>query len=487
MIQLLRNPEFIHFKINIPHFNWASYRKDDILWIIINSLTGIHSPLPINDNEPTPPRTKGHIMNSNLTQNHKPIITGIIAEYNPFHNGHAYHIEQARRLTHADYIIVIMSGNFVQRGTPAIIDKYYRTRMALQNGADAVFELPVCYATGSAEYFAEGAIALLTALGADCVCFGSECGDISMIKQAASILLDEPVTFQQALKESLKNGLSFPQAREMALSAYLQQTGSSEAQTANLLSQPNNILGIEYCKAIKKQNSHVVPYTITRQGHGYHDEEISNCLTASASGIRKLIFNGEHKELICEQMPASAFSLLEEAYHKQYPVQTDDFSAMLGYRLLLQRDNGFVQFQDCSPELENRIRNHLPDYCSFSQFADCLHTKETTHARINRCLLHILLDMNTHTVEDYRANGYVYYARLLGFCKNSTSLLTELNQRTTIPVLSSLSKAEQRLCSRGNTMLKQDFLAANIYELAIHNRYHTDTVGEYRKLIIETP
>lgn len=415
--------------------------------------------------------------------NSKPIITGIIAEYNPFHNGHAYHIEQARHLTHADYIIVIMSGNFVQRGTPAIIDKYYRTRMALQNGADAVFELPVCYATGSAEYFAEGAIALLTALGADCVCFGSECGDISMIKQAASILLEEPASFRQTLKELLKNGLSFPQAREAALSEYLQHNDSAKLPTTNLLSQPNNILGIEYCKAIQKQNSHLIPFTITRQGQGYHDVEIASSLTASASGIRKQILTGDTTEPIREQMPASAFCLLKEAYHKQYPVQSNDFSAMLGYRLLLQRDNGFTQFQDCSPELENRIRNHLPEYQSFSQFADRLHTKETTHARINRCLLHILLDMHTHIIEDYRANDYVYYGRLLGFGKNNARLLGELEHRTAIPVLSSLGKAEPTLCSRGKSMLKQDILAANIYEMAIHQRYHTPMLGEYRKLI----
>lgn len=419
--------------------------------------------------------------------NSKPIITGIIAEYNPFHNGHAYHIEQARQLTHADYIIVIMSGNYVQRGTPAIIDKYSRTRMALQNGADAVFELPVCYATGSAEYFAEGAIALLTALGADCICFGSECGDISMIKQAASILLAEPAPFQQSLKKLLKHGLSFPQAREAALSKYLQHEGSYELPTANLLSQPNNILGIEYCKAIQKQNSHLIPYTITRQGQGYHEEELSTSLTASASGIRKQILKGEPTELIREQMPFSAFCLLEEAYHKQYPVQTDDFSTMLGYQLLLQCDNGFAQFQDCSPELENRIRNHLPEYQSFSQFAHILHTKETTHTRINRCLLHILLDMHTITVEEYRTNGYVYYGRLLGFCKFNAKLLAELAQRTAIPVLSSLGKAEQTLSTLGKKMLKQDILAANLYEMAIYERYHTATVGEYRKLIVEMP
>lgn len=425
-------------------------------------------------------------MNNNLTGKRNTTITGIIAEYNPFHNGHAYHIEQARQLTNADYIIVIMSGNFVQRGTPAIIDKYYRTRMALQNGADAVFELPVCYATGSAEYFAEGAIALLTALGADCICFGSECGDISLIQKAASILLDEPYSFQRALKELLKNGFSFPHAREMALSEYLKCTASLEFPTDNLLSKPNNILGVEYCKAILKQNSSLIPYTITRQGQGYHDEKVLSCQTASASGIRKLILDEENKNLICEQIPNSVFSLLEDAYHVKYPVQTDDFSVMLGYRLLLQRDNGFTQFQDCSSELANRINNHLSTYCSYSQFADCLHTKEITHARINRCLLHILLDMRTAMVEDYREHGYIFFARLLGFCKKNAGVLGELEKRTTIPILTSIGKADKKLCHRGQSMLKKDLAAANIYEMGIHGRYHTGMTGEYRKLIVES-
>ena len=154
-------------------------------------------------------------------------IAGIIAEYNPFHNGHKYHIEQTRKITGADFIIVVMSGNFTQRGTPAIMDKYSRARMALENGADMVLELPSCYACGSAEYFADGAIALLDKLGCvDYVCFGSECGDIELLRPIAEILATEPENYSEMLRAELKSGATFPRARNRALIHCTHRVGS---------------------------------------------------------------------------------------------------------------------------------------------------------------------------------------------------------------------------------------------------------------------
>ena len=193
---------------------------------------------------------------------------GIIAEYNPFHTGHEYHIRKARELSGADYVIVVMSPDFVQRGEPAVFDKYTRTRMALQGGADLVIELPVCYATGSAEYFAEGATALLDSLGTvNTLCFGGESDDISLFQNIADILIQEPKEYTDLLRSFLKQGMTYPQARCQALSHYLKNQISDPSSSALLpdqcklpdletvtdfLSTPNNILGIEYCKALKK-------------------------------------------------------------------------------------------------------------------------------------------------------------------------------------------------------------------------------------------
>ena len=194
-------------------------------------------------------------------------ITGIIAEYNPFHNGHLYQIKKARELTGADYIIVVMSGNLTQRGTPALIDKYSRAQMALSGGADLVIELPACYATASAEYFAMGAISILNQLGCvDSICFGSENGNIAMLTKIANALVSESEDFVQALKNNLKNGDTYPVARNAALA----ETISGITSYDTILGFPNNILGIEYIKALIRQNSSIKPYTNLRIGADYH-------------------------------------------------------------------------------------------------------------------------------------------------------------------------------------------------------------------------
>ena len=209
--------------------------------------------------------------------------TGIIVEYNPLHPGHIYHMEQARKQTGADYLIAVMSGSFVQRGAPALLDKYTRTRMALLAGADVVIELPVCFATGSAGDFAAGAVSLLDKLGCvDGLCFGSESGDISLFEKTATLLQCESAAFSNALKKALKSGLSFPAARQQALllcldmakdmpSTACPDNNSTAEQIVALLSSPNNLLGLEYTLALLRRNSSIRPFTISRVGSGYHD------------------------------------------------------------------------------------------------------------------------------------------------------------------------------------------------------------------------
>lgn len=211
---------------------------------------------------------------------------GLITEYNPFHNGHLYHIEKAKELTGADRVIVIMSGDYVQRGTPAVLSKHSRAHMALLNGASVVLELPVCYSCASAEFFAKGAVSVLDGLGCiDALCFGSECGNLEHLTSIAHLLSAEPETYRHHLQSSLKNGMSFPAARCHALK---KMTG--DAYASQILSDPNNILGIEYLKALKKLNSPIVPFTLKREFSGYHDTELHDC-SSSASAIRKVLMN----------------------------------------------------------------------------------------------------------------------------------------------------------------------------------------------------
>ena len=209
---------------------------------------------------------------------------GIIAEYNPFHRGHEYQIQYTREKLGADYVIVAMSGDYVQRGTPALISKHLRTEMALRCGADLVLEMPVSVSTASAEAFAMGGVSLLDSLGVvDILCFGSESGEITALKELAEVLVEEPEEYRILLKSFLSQGLSFPAARSQALTEYFKNprnfTGDDFDgvltpllnQVTRILNTPNNILGIEYCKALLRLNSKIQPVTIRREGMGYHD------------------------------------------------------------------------------------------------------------------------------------------------------------------------------------------------------------------------
>ena len=257
-------------------------------------------------------------------------ITGIIAEYNPFHNGHLYQIRKAKEITGADYIIVVMSGNHMQRGTPALIDKYSRAKMALSGGADMVIELPTCYATASAEYFAMGAISILNQLGCvDSVCFGSESGDITMLSKIAHALVDESEDFVQSLKTKLKNGDTYPVARNAALA----ETINGFTTFDTILGFPNNILGIEYIKAIIRQNSSIKPYTNTRIGSDYHSYKLAENFS-SAISIRQSLSLQDNLDMIQSQIPALAFDIMKEDFHKTFPVYASDFSSMIKFKLL---------------------------------------------------------------------------------------------------------------------------------------------------------
>ena len=247
---------------------------------------------------------------------------GIIAEYNPFHTGHKYQLDQIRQKLHADYIVIAMSGDFVQRGTPALFSKHVRTRMALSCGADLVVELPVSVSTASAEGFAKGAVHLLSGLGVtDVLCFGSESTDTQLLMELARILLREPEPYRQLLTKNLKDGLSFPAARSNALTLY-----THNPQLATLLSKPNTILGIEYCKAILSLKSSIHPYALQREGSGYHDTDLSDTFP-SASGIRTRIFK---EPLACFQdlIPSPSFSIFKKAIEEGLYLKESDLDPL---------------------------------------------------------------------------------------------------------------------------------------------------------------
>lgn len=408
---------------------------------------------------------------------------GLITEYNPFHNGHAYHIEKAKMLTGADRVIVVMSGDFVQRGAPAVMPKHLRTESALLSGASLIIELPVCFATGSAEYFAQGSISLLNRLGCiDSICFGSECGDLHLLKEIAQILADEPIEYQTALKQALKEGASFPAARQEALNIY-------SDKYSEILASPNNILGIEYLKALAKIHSKMEPFTIKRIGAGYHDMDIDGQFS-SATAIRSDIYqladvNSSSESLplthIQTQVPSSCHELMKKNYQTRYPVKADDFSLLLKAKLLSETAGSLSHYLDMSPELANRILRLRNDYLSFEQFCDLLKTKELTRSRISRSFIHVLLGITNNWLTAMKAPAP--YARILGFRRDHADLLGILKRTSDIPLITSPARAV--LADTAYQMLELDIYASDLYESVITDLYGTPFHNELTKQIIK--
>lgn len=428
-------------------------------------------------------------------------IVGLITEYNPFHNGHLYHIEKAKEATGADAVIAVMSGDFVQRGAPAVMSKHLRAKAALESGVDVVLELPVCYAAGSAEYFARGAIALLDALGCvDAVCFGSECGDITLLEQIAHILADEPEEYKAVLQDSLRMGMSFPLARQKALEQYWckckSETGnidSKERFPETLLEEPNNILGIEYLKSLYASHSTINAYTIRRKDSGYHDEYLADTYS-SASAIRKELENSSCiPELLRNQMPPASIRILEDAYKKSFPICADDFSLLLKYKLLAESRDTLTNYSDVNEDLANRILNHINDFRTFGQFCGLLKTRNTTYSHISRSLIHVLLNItdhepsylhNEHLHNEHLHNEiFCHYAHILGFRRDTSKVLACLKQNSRVPLITKLTKTEG-LSDAGQQMLEQDIFAADLYESVAADKFQTPFINEYLQQVI---
>ncbi len=398
-------------------------------------------------------------------------VTAIISEYNPLHQGHLYHIETAKKETNADYLIAIMSGNFVQRGTPAILDKYARAEAALRSGIDLVLELPTIYATASAEYFAMGGVALANALGCvDYLSFGSEYGQADKFMEAALLLLNEPEEMKIPLKEALKNGLSYPAARAYAVRI-------SHPELADILETPNNILGVEYCKALLKLKSSMKAHTIKRQGQDYHSKETDSGF-ASATGLRNLMKQSslENEMILKKQLSPVSYELLKSRFGTSL-LSEDDLSLLLQYKLISENRAHLTEYFGVTKELSNRIYRHLPEFESFSGFAELLKTKNMTRTAINRALLHILLDIKTSDVQEVTKRGCVDYIRVLGFRKESAGLLKSFCDLPEIPLITNLSDAP--------ILCETDIRADKIYQMCAGAKYGTPFQNEYqRKMLV---
>ena len=369
---------------------------------------------------------------------------GIIAEYNPFHKGHEYHIQKTKDLTAAEYVIVVMSGDFVQRGEPSCLSKYNRTRQALLGGADLVLELPCRFSTASARNFAYGGISMLSSLGVvEFLSFGYE-GEKSMpLRRIADIIIEEPDEFKQVLDEKIRKGISYPAARQEAILGFFKEEERQEV--AAVLSLPNNILALEYLKAISLLDVGLDPVFVKRLGDGYKDD-ISGKGFPSATGLRKQMYEGRKTGAVNGQ---------------ERPIMPDDFTDLIVYKIEQERHKGrdFTAFEDVSLELANRIKNGEYDIRSFERLCMSLKSKQYTYSRISRVLMHILLDIKRS--DDTGKPGY---ARVLGFRKDASELVKRIEEKSSIPLIKRPVEAERVLSGDAYLQFKEDVFASELYE-----------------------
>lgn len=434
-------------------------------------------------------------------------VVGIIAEYNPFHCGHAFHLQEARRISGASFCVVAMSGDFVQRGAPAIFDKYTRARMALLAGADLVVELPPMFATASAEDFAACGVALLDRLGVvGSLCFGSEWGSLPLLWELARILAEEPEEVATRIKGHTAAGLSYPRARQLAVSSFLSHSPQTQSAAETILSSPNNILGIEYCKALIRRGSAMEPLTIPRAGKGYHDGTLSDTCHAysSATALRRVLLQERrfHRaegapcfpspvlspvpspvpppsctELLAGQIPPSCLATAEEAF----PLSPGDFSSLLSCRLLDLSRQGVPldRFVDVSPELAARIGKQSLDFSPFEEKAAALKTRQYTYSRVSRSLIHILLHMTDDAFRRRKESDYVSYARVLGFRREAAPLLSAIKRASSLPLITGAARARRILQGESLEWFREDLVSSHLYRCVLEEKSGRTMKNEY--------
>ncbi len=379
----------------------------------------------------------------------------IITEYNPFHNGHKFQIDFAKENLGCQNLIIIQSGNFVQRGDVAISSKFTRTKMALMSGADIVLEIPQVFATASAMYFAKGSVSILDRLNfIDRLCFGSENTPAHTLDHVSQILIDEPLEYKNLLKANLSLGYSFPKSRAIALEQYGYK---------DIISTPNNILGIEYIKALKELNSMIFPITINRTNN-FHDESISSNI-ASATAIRK---NIDNLDLIQNTIPANVFDILSKDISvNKYNI--DNLSSIFHHIFYSTEKKLLLEIADMNEHIYNRFSQILKEHFLISDISEKMTTKNLTRTRINRIIINTILN-NKQSDLDYFTNNGFPYVRLLGFKKDKQNLLKDLIEKSDIKIITNLKNADKILTKQELSLLQKEINTTNYFLLSNSNK-----------------
>ncbi len=411
-------------------------------------------------------------------------VLGIVAEYNPFHNGHMYHIEESKKLTGSDAVVCVMSGNFIQRGEPAIINKFARTEIALGNGVDLIIELPFAFAVSSAEFFSYGAVNILNSIGiVDCISFGSESGDIHALQRLAEILASEPESYKEELKKQLSTGLSFPVCRQKALQKYLQSQYNSTEDLSHILETSNNILALEYLKALIKLNSPIQPFTVKRISNSYNTPELTGSIS-SATAIRNSIYGNEIYASSQAVSPLAQQILEREFFQGRGPNSLYSFENIILAFLRHATTQDLENIQDVSEGLEYRIKNAAENSGSIDELLANICTKRYPKTRIQRILISLLAGMKRVDIEKFMESGGPQYARILGFNEKGRELLSSMKKKSTIPVITKASNYKCSSDSLISRMLEIEAQATDTFVLAYKNPAFRKAGQEFTQNII---
>lgn len=411
-------------------------------------------------------------------------ILGMITEYNPFHNGHLYHLNKSIEITGATHTVAVMSGNFLQRGEPALVHKWQRAKMAIECGVDLVIELPTAYACATAELFAFGSISLLHNLGiVDCIAFGSEYGKISTLEMIADVLFKSSLSFENSLRSYLKEGLPFPAARSKALVNFYKSchTHGCDEESMNIesiMNNPNNILAIEYLKALKKLGSTILPYTIPRIKAAYHSQDMISDIS-SATAIREHLKKGKTLEDVRKVMPSVSYKLLKEACESGIaPVFKEDFENAIMTIFRRENPKDLTKYFDVNEGLENRIYECSHHCNSIESLYNCIKSKRYTLTRIQRICMHALLNLKKKDLLRFAHQEGPQYIRVLGFNDKGREILKSCKSKSELPII---NKINQYVPSddTAKKSLALDIRATNIYTLALKNHLFSSKPLDY--------
>lgn len=399
-------------------------------------------------------------------------LLGLIVEYNPFHNGHKYHLEKSKEITNATHTIAVMSGSFLQRGEPALFDKYTRAEMAVRNGVDLVIELPTLYSCQSAEIFSHGAITTLNSLNCvNSVCFGSEEGNVEILNKIASILVNEPIEFKLNLKKYLDDGFVFPVARSKALYDYIKTYNIldlNEDKLQQLLNSSNNILGIEYIKSLIKLNSNIKPYTITRIASDYNSTDINSNI-CSATAIRNILKDKNNMSLIENVIPIPTFDKISSQIDNNfYPVFDYMFFNTLSSIIIRDFENLHNYFE-VNEGIENKIYSNIFTSSNLEELINSTKSKRYTMTKIKRTLNNILLGITKEDILKTKDLTSVPYIRVLAFNNKGREIIKKIKVSSDIEVITKFAKISHIDDPIFKIFIKYDLKSSNIYNLVYYD------------------